>query len=210
MSMQDHDNGAPGSDNLTGHVYDGIREYDNPTPGWWHAIFIGSIIFSVVYFAIFHMSAWQDDLTPEAQHAAAEQRATAESFALLGELTADGPSLMRLSASEIAVGKGKSIFASKGCVACHGPNAGGVPGLGLNLTDEHGKNVRTPEDVYRTIAEGVTGTAMLGFEAQMGKDDTILVAAYVISLRGTNTPDGLPPESELMPAWPAVDADADE
>ncbi|MFN7337509.1 MAG: cbb3-type cytochrome c oxidase N-terminal domain-containing protein, partial [bacterium] len=26
------------------HEYDGIREFDNPTPGWWHAIFFASVI----------------------------------------------------------------------------------------------------------------------------------------------------------------------
>ncbi len=209
MSTQDHDDGAPGPDKLTGHNYDGIREYDNPTPGWWHAIFLGTILFSVVYMAVFHLSSAKEKLRPEAQLARAEARAAAESFALLGELRADGPSLMLLSTSEIAVGKGKSIFASKGCVACHGPNAGGVAGIGLNLTDDYGKNIRTPEDVYDTIAKGVTGTAMLGFEAQMGKDDTILAAAYVISLRGTNTPDGVPPEGDPMPEWLVPDSSDD-
>ena len=205
MSEQNHDNDAPGPDKLTGHNYDGIREYDNPTPGWWHAIFIGSIVFSVAYFAVFHLSSWQDDLTPETRHARATERAAAESFALLGELTADGPSLMRLASSEIAVGKGRAIFNGQ-CIACHGPNAGGVPGLGLNLTDDAGKNVRTPEDVYRTIAEGVTGTAMLPWGPVIGEDDSILAAVYVISIRGTNTPGGLPPEGDLMPAWPAAPA----
>lgn len=201
MSTQENDNSAPGPDKLTGHAYDGIREYDNPTPGWWHAIFIGTILFGAVYLAVFHLSSAKDSLRPEARLARAEKRAASESFALLGELNADGPSLMRLSKSEIAVGKGKSIFASKGCVACHGPNAGGVPGLGLNLTDDYGKNIRTPEDIFNTISKGVTGTAMLGFEAQMSEDDRILAAAFVISLRGTNTPDGMPPAGELMPEW---------
>lgn len=210
MSTQDQNNGTPGSGKLMGHDYDGIREYDNPTPGWWHAIFIGTILFSVVYMAVFHLSSAKEKLRPEAQLARAQERAAAESFALLGELNADGPSLMLLSTSEVAVSKGKSIFASKGCIACHGPDAGGVIGLGLNLTDDYGKNIRTPEDVYRTIAQGVTGTAMLGFEAQMGKDDTILVAAYVISLRGANAPDGLPPEGEQMPRWPTIAADGDD
>ena len=27
---------------LLSHNYDGIQEYDNPIPGWWHMIFLGS------------------------------------------------------------------------------------------------------------------------------------------------------------------------
>lgn len=203
--MNTHDNDAPGPDKLMGHDYDGIREYDNPTPGWWHAIFISSIVFSLAYVLVFHLSSWSGGLTPDARHDAAAARADAKAFALLGELTSDGPSLMKFSVSETAVSKGRAIFASR-CAACHGPNAGGMQDLGLNLTDDFGKNIRTPEDVHKTIAEGVTGTAMLPWTPVLGEDDVVLVSAYVISLRGTDTPDGLPPEGEAMPAWPAPPA----
>ena len=42
----------PPSENgpLTDHAYDGIREYDNPLPGWWTYLFVGTIVFSVLYF----------------------------------------------------------------------------------------------------------------------------------------------------------------
>ena len=46
--------GAP-DDPLTGHDYDGIQEYDNPLPGWWRWIFIGTIIFSVFYALYWHL-----------------------------------------------------------------------------------------------------------------------------------------------------------
>ena len=35
-------------DQLLDHEYDGIQEYDNPCPGWWHAIFLLTVLFSVV------------------------------------------------------------------------------------------------------------------------------------------------------------------
>ena len=34
------------------HLYDGIQEYDNPLPGWWTWIFVGSIFFSLRYLAV--------------------------------------------------------------------------------------------------------------------------------------------------------------
>ena len=36
-------------DLLTGHVYDGIQEYDNPMPRWWVWLFYITIGFSVPY-----------------------------------------------------------------------------------------------------------------------------------------------------------------
>ena len=71
------------SPQITGHVYDGIEEYDNPTPGWWTWIFAGSIAFSGVYFLFVMLAGGQlsplgfydRDLTADAQR----------QFAQLGE-----------------------------------------------------------------------------------------------------------------------------
>jgi hypothetical protein len=44
------DASAPRPDGqLLDHVYDGIREYDNPLPGWWSWFFIATIVFSAGY-----------------------------------------------------------------------------------------------------------------------------------------------------------------
>ena len=40
-------------DHLSDHEYDGIREYDNPTPGWWHIIFIATAVFAFFYFVYY-------------------------------------------------------------------------------------------------------------------------------------------------------------
>ena len=72
---------------LLHHEYDGIKEYDNPTPSWWHLIFLATIIFSAFYafFAIF------SPLYPSPQrtHAAAEERDFARKFAAVGDLQPD-------------------------------------------------------------------------------------------------------------------------
>ena len=41
-------------DKVFDHNYDGIQEYDNPTPGWWYAIFAGCVVFSVLYILVYH------------------------------------------------------------------------------------------------------------------------------------------------------------
>ena len=37
----------------TGHVYDGIEEYDNPLPAWWLNLFVLSMVFGIVYLVLF-------------------------------------------------------------------------------------------------------------------------------------------------------------
>ena len=44
----------PPRDQLSGHEYDGIQEYDNPTPGWWTAVFAVTVFFSFFYFVYYH------------------------------------------------------------------------------------------------------------------------------------------------------------
>ena len=46
---QKEGDGAP----KTGHVYDGIEEYDNPLPAWWFKMFIGSAVFALVYVVLY-------------------------------------------------------------------------------------------------------------------------------------------------------------
>jgi cytochrome c oxidase cbb3-type subunit 3 len=41
---------------LLDHEYDGIREYDNPMPGWWVTVFWLSVVFAVGYAFHYHVS----------------------------------------------------------------------------------------------------------------------------------------------------------
>src|SRR4051812_29258899 len=43
-----------GDPKTTGHVYDGIQEFDNPTPGWWVALFIATVFFAIGYAVYYH------------------------------------------------------------------------------------------------------------------------------------------------------------
>src|SRR3954471_2820351 len=44
----------PTRDQLKDHAYDGIQEYDNPTPGWWVWIFAASVVFAAGYMVYYH------------------------------------------------------------------------------------------------------------------------------------------------------------
>lgn len=42
-----------GEDGTTGHEYDGVREYDKPLPKWWLIVFFGTMVWSILYFALY-------------------------------------------------------------------------------------------------------------------------------------------------------------
>ncbi len=40
-------------DKKTGHVYDGIEEFDNPLPAWWFYMFLITIVFGAGYLVLY-------------------------------------------------------------------------------------------------------------------------------------------------------------
>jgi cytochrome c oxidase cbb3-type subunit 3 len=64
------------------------------------------------------------------------------------------------------------------CAQCHMPE-GNSPLEPLNFTDDRWTHGAKPGEVARVIAEGVTGTAMLGFKAQLTPKQVADLAAYV-------------------------------
>ena len=41
------------TDKTMGHSFDGIEEYDNPLPRWWFLLFIGTLVFGILYLALY-------------------------------------------------------------------------------------------------------------------------------------------------------------
>ncbi|MEM9585794.1 MAG: cbb3-type cytochrome c oxidase N-terminal domain-containing protein [Planctomycetota bacterium] len=186
------------TDELLGHSYDGIQEFDNPLPGWWKWLFVATILFAFPYFVYFHGGAegrTLDDRLAAAQAADAKLR-----FAEIGELKGDEATLVRYMNEPSWLNIGKSVFRSN-CVSCHG--AGGIGLVGPNLTDEAFKNVRKIEDVYTVINKGAGGGAMPAWNTRLANNEQVLVAAYVASLRGTDTGNSpRPAEGNAIEPWP--------
>ena len=82
--------------------------------------------------------------------------------------------------------KGKAAYVAN-CDVCHGPNGdgNGVAGAAMNPKprDFSGpfKNGKKPEQVFKTISEGLPGTAMAAF-AHIPEEDRWGVAYHVLSL----------------------------
>jgi len=175
-----------------GHDYDGIRELDNKMPPWWLGLFYGSIIFSVIYLFAFHMS----DIGPSSkqEYDTSMEVAKAEVNAYLAT-QADAVDETNVTAltdqQELALGK--SIFETN-CFTCHGKLGEG--GIGPNLTDDfwiHGGGI---QNVFKTIKNGVPEKGMISWADQLRASDMQRVASYILTLQGTNPPNGKAPQGE--------------
>lgn len=165
------------------HAYDGIREYDNPLPGWWRALFWGSIVFAIGYGTYYHVARW--GTTKEQAYAAGlaeydgkrEQREAADAASTSEE------SLAASAADPAVVEKGSGIFAAR-CASCHEKSGQGV--IGPNLTDGFQLHGSTRMDLLKTVRGGVPGTAMIAWSEQMSAPDMVAVTAFVVTLRHKN------------------------
>lgn len=178
------------------HEYDGIKEYDNPTPGWWYMVWAGSAVFCVLYVLVYHSMV----PTLHERYAAKEARALDVRFAELRKLPEGEDKLLAIMAEPIWLEQGESIFKSS-CTLCHGQQAEGL--VGPNLTDEFYKNFTTLTGLYDVVLHGAANGAMPPRGGAPLKDEEVaLVAAYVASLRGTNVPGPRGPEGVEIPPFP--------
>lgn len=183
----------PRAPRLLDHSYDDIREYDNPLPGWWSSIFIGSIIFAGFYGLYFHVVGW--GATPDDKYlqqlAGYDDKRDVRERAELANISEDF--LIEQLKDGKVVARGKVVFAER-CASCHGAEGAGL--IGPNLTDAYQRHGATRLDLYRTVRGGAPGTAMLAWGDQLPPSDVIASATFVITLRGTNVagkaPEGLP------------------
>ena len=180
------------------HNYDGIQEYDNPIPGWWWWLFIGSIIFSVFYTAWFHAPNMERGIIARYDRAYAAN--LEQQFGEIGELTADAGTIMAYIDDPKWLAVGQATFASN-CVSCHGANAEGKSGP--NLTDDHYIHIKNVEDIADVINNGAAAGAMPAWSTRLHPNAVVLTASYVASLRGTFAQGGKSPEGEVPPPWDA-------
>lgn len=188
------------ADPLLNHEYDGIREYDNPTPGWWHVLFLLSIVFSFFYFLYYEVN--PESATNESTLLAARVAETKRIFGAVGDLSADEATIqaMRGNAQFLEVAAG--IFIGN-CAQCHGRD--GTGGTGTNLTDDEYKNVNRLEDIYAVITRGAGGQAMPAWDNRLTQNERVILAAYVANLRGSTT-GGKGPEGKAIAPWPPIPA----
>lgn len=105
--------------------------------------------------------------------------------------------------TEESAKKGKEVYTSNGCAACHG-EIGRSDGISApTLTDDWGNPLRpadltkrwtyrggpTREDIYRTFTTGMNGTPMPSFAESLTDEQRWQLVDYIVSLDGRETPD---------------------
>ncbi len=187
-------------DQVLNHEYDGIREYDNPTPGWWNWLFALSVVFSVVYWAWYHIGT---ESTSIHQHWESAQVAEFQKiFGAIGTLEPDEPTILKMMEDPQMMAVARGIFIGN-CAACHARDGGGI--TGVNLTDEQFKNVRSLGEFFTVISKGANNQAMPAWENRLSVNERVILAAYAASLRGTTPTSPRMPEGDItLPPWPAA------
>jgi cytochrome c oxidase cbb3-type subunit 3 len=167
----------------TGHVWDGdLAEYNNPLPKWWLNLFWITLVFSVVYLALYPgfgnfagMFGWTSSQAYATERSAFDAK-TQQLFDKYQKMD-----VQALAADPEGHALGERLFLNY-CSQCHGSSAQGGRGF-PNLTDNDWLYGGDPETIKATITNGRMGV-MPPLGAALGPDGVREVVAYVRSLSG--------------------------
>ena len=161
----------------TGHVYDGIEEYDHPLPAWWLNMFVLTIVFGIGYLILFPgLGNFKGVLnwTAEKQWQQESDKMDAKVKSVLSQY-ANTP-IEQLAKDEKVRRIGQRLFSSN-CSVCHGADAGGNKGF-PNLRDSDWLYGGTPDRIVETITKGRKGSmpAWKGILTEQQIDDVAMWA----------------------------------
>ena len=167
----------------TGHVWDGdLREYNNPLPKWWLWLFYITVVFGILYLALYPglgtfggVKGWSQAKQYEEEKAAVEAKA-AELLAPFASMT-----VPELSTNAQAMATANNLFQNN-CAQCHGSDGGGARGF-PNLANADWQWGGDPDTIVQTIAGGRTA-AMTPWGEVLGAEGVDQVVAYVQQLSG--------------------------
>ena len=185
-------------DQLLDHNYDGIQEYDNPLPRWWLWLFYATIIFTPLYLGYYHFlggPGTEEEYAQEVAAAKASQRQVAAAgMSVSSAVNSRGEQQAAPAVAGIASPEnGKAVFAGY-CASCHGQVGEG--GIGPNLTDEYWLHGNTTENLVAVVTDGVPAKGMVAWKSILNPKKIRDVVAYIQTLKGTNPPNGKPPQGE--------------
>ncbi len=143
----------------TGHVWDEtLAEYNNPLPQWWKWLFYGTVVFALVYVALYPALGRFPGIfnwSTAGEHQKEVEKVDAQVKPLFDKyLKMD---LKAVAADKDAMEMGGRLFQTY-CVQCHGVTGQGVLGKGFpNLTDKDWQWGGEPEQIVETLNNGRVG-----------------------------------------------------
>lgn len=179
---------------MTDHSYDGITELDNFMPPWLQGVFVGTIIFAVVYFVNYSVLGNGPTGIEEYEEELKLEAAAAE-FRKANILAGIDESSVVFDESEAALSAGKTIFETN-CAACHASDGGG--GVGPNLTDEYWLHGGSISEVFAVVKNGVVEKGMIPWQDQLSPEQMQQVSSYILTLKGTTPANPKEPQGDLF------------
>ncbi|MEA3587078.1 cytochrome-c oxidase, cbb3-type subunit III [Pseudidiomarina sp. 1APP75-27a] len=190
---------------LMDHEFDGIVEINNPLPRWWMILFWVTIVWGLIYLALYpglgnfqgllgwkssnqNVQSLEESREATEAHREAglivqydrEMQAAEERFGPIFEAYAQQP-IKELAKDPDATEIGQRLFLQN-CAQCHGSNAMGGKGF-PNLTDDAWLYGGSPEDIKTSLLQGRVGQ-MPAFSSQFNEQQITELATYVLSLSG--------------------------
>jgi cytochrome c oxidase cbb3-type subunit 3 len=178
------------------HELDGIKEYDNPMPGWLMAIWWGSLIFSAAYLIFYALSFGEGSMEAEYRGATQEAVSAVDAYFEANPLVPPSPAELLAGAANPAVLEaGRSRF-TRTCASCHGEQAQGL--IGPNLTDDRWIHGGTVEQIFQSVAKGWPAKGMPPWGRAVKPEELSALVSYVRSIQGSNPPNARAPEGERV------------
>jgi cytochrome c oxidase cbb3-type subunit 3 len=171
-----------GEAKTTGHVYDGIEEFDNPLPRWWFGLFLGTFIFAAGYLVVYPgLGLWKGvwGWTSHGQLADEQGKAQVKFDETFGVFVKTP--VVELAKNAEAMKMGQRLYLNN-CAVCHGADASGNFGF-PNLTDKDWLYGGAPEHILETITLG-RKAMMPAWGPILGETNVANVVEFVLKRAG--------------------------
>lgn len=183
-------------DIMLDHDYDGIKELDNVLPPWWlYGFYITIAISAFYYFQVFFNS---EEYSQAGEYATelAEGKAEIEAYKAANPELFNMDNIVVLTDDE-NIAKGKELFTTKTCFACHLNDLGGS--IGPNLTDDKWILGGDVKSLFNTITNGGRpGKGMIAWKSTITREERIQLASYIIAMQGTSPANPKAEEGDII------------
>jgi len=170
-------------DIMLDHDYDGIKELDNVLPPWWLWGFYITIAISVFYYTQVFYNSEKYSQAEEYAAEVAQGKEEVEAYKAANPELFNTDNIVAFTDEE-NLAKGKELFTTKTCFACHLNDLGGS--IGPNLTDNSWILGGDVKSLFNTITNGGRpGKGMIAWESTITREERIQLASYIISMQGT-------------------------